>query len=223
MIKPGKKQLRQKEQDAGGLKEPQAGHLAGQKTNPAPDGKAKPAAQRTKLPLSPEEKKRRRSREEVKSFFLRMAVLLLFLWLIFGVCFGIAPVRNGDMFPRISAGDLMLYYRLERNYNSQDVIVYEKDEQSRVGRVIAHGGDTVEITGEGEIKINGSIVMENNVFYDTYPYEGGTVTYPLTLAEDEVFVLGDNRQGAKDSRYYGAIQTDEIKGKVITILRRSDL
>lgn len=173
--------------------------------------------------MSPEEKRRRRSRDEVKSFFLRLAVLLLFLWFIFGVCFGIAPVRNGDMFPRISAGDLMLYYRLERNYNSQDVIVYEKDEQSRVGRVIAHGGDTVEITGEGEIKINDSIVMEINVFYDTYPYEGGTVTYPLTLAEDEVFVLGDNRQGAKDSRYYGAIQTGEIKGKVITILRRSDL
>ena len=119
--------------------------------------------------LSPEERRRRRNKEEIKSFFFRLIILLLFLWLIFGVCFGVAPVRNGDMFPRISAGDLMLYYRLERDYNSQDVIVYEKDGQSRVGRVIAHGGDTVEITGEGEIKINGSIVMENNVFYDTYP------------------------------------------------------
>lgn len=173
--------------------------------------------------LSPEERRRRRNKEEIKSFFFRLIILLLFLWLIFGVCFGVAPVRNGDMFPRISAGDLMLYYRLERDYNSQDVIVYEKDGQSRVGRVIAHGGDTVEITGEGEIKINGSIVMENNIFYDTYPYEGDSVTYPITLAAEEVFVLGDNRQGAKDSRYYGAITSNEIKGKVITILRRSDL
>lgn len=173
--------------------------------------------------LSPEERRRRRNKEEIKSFFFRLIILLLFLWLIFGVCFGVAPVRNGDMFPRISAGDLMLYYRLERDYNSQDVIVYEKDGQSRVGRVIAHGGDTVEITGEGEIKINGSIVMESNIFYDTYPYEGDSVTYPITLAAEEVFVLGDNRQGAKDSRYYGAITSNEIKGKVITILRRSDL
>ena len=173
--------------------------------------------------VSPEERRRRRNKEEIKSFFFRLIILLLFLWLIFGVCFGVAPVRNGDMFPRISAGDLMLYYRLERDYNSQDVIVYEKDGQSRVGRVIAHGGDTVEITGEGEIKINGSVVMENNIFYDTYPYEGDSVTYPITLAAEEVFVLGDNRQGAKDSRYYGAITSNEIKGKVITILRRSDL
>lgn len=176
-----------------------------------------------KPPLSPEEKRRRRNREEIKSFFLRLAVLLLFLWILFGICFGIAPVTNGDMFPRISAGDLMLYYRLERNYNSQDVILYEKDGSRRVGRVIAHGGDTVEITGDGELHINGSIVMENNVYYNTYPYTEGNVTYPLTLAKDEVFVLGDYREGARDSRYYGAIGSDEIKGKVITILRRSDL
>ena len=187
-----------------------AGQSAGQQTPPMRE-------------LSPEERRRRRNKEEIKSFFFRLIILLLFLWLIFGVCFGVAPVRNGDMFPRISAGDLMLYYRLERDYNSQDVIVYEKDGQSRVGRVIAHGGDTVEITGEGEIKINGSIVMESNIFYDTYPYEGDSVTYPITLAAEEVFVLGDNRQGAKDSRYYGAITSNEIKGKVITILRRSDL
>ena len=127
------------------------------------------------------------------------------------------------MFPRISAGDLILYYRLERNYNSQDVILYEKDGTRRVGRVIAHGGDTVEITNDGELRINGSVVMENNVFYDTLPYTEGNVTYPLTLAEDEVFVLGDYREGARDSRYYGTISSDEIKGKVITILRRSDL
>ena len=132
-------------------------------------------------------------------------------------------MTNGDMFPRISAGDLILYYRLERNYNSQDVILYEKDGTRRVGRVIAHGGDTVEITNDGELRINGSVVMENNVFYDTLPYTEGNVTYPLTLAEDEVFVLGDYREGARDSRYYGTISSDEIKGKVITILRRSDL
>lgn len=117
----------------------------------------------------------------------------------------------------------MLYYRLERNYNSQDVILYEKDGSRRVGRVIAHGGDTVEITGDGELHINGSIVMENNVYYNTYPYTEGNVTYPLTLDEDEVFVLGDYREGARDSRYYGTISSDEIRGKVITILRRSDL
>lgn len=49
------------------------------------------------------------------------------------------------------------------------------------------------------------------------------IVYPVTLAEDEVFVLCDYREGAKDSRYFGPVSKSEIKGKVITIVRRSNL
>ena len=47
--------------------------------------------------------------------------------------------------------------------------------------------------------------------------------YPLTLAEDEFFVLCDYREGARDSRYFGPVSEGEIKGKVITVVRRSGL
>ena len=127
------------------------------------------------------------------------------------------------MFPRMSAGDVVLYYRLEKNFNSGDVLVLKKEGKMRVGRVVAHENDSVEITGEGELKINGNVVVENNVFYKTYPYDKKRVRYPLKLKKDEVFVLCDYRQGGKDSRYFGAIRKSEIKGKVITILRRSNL
>ena len=49
------------------------------------------------------------------------------------------------------------------------------------------------------------------------------VNYPLSLKKDEVFLLCDYREGGRDSRYFGAVSKKEIKGKVITILRRSDL
>lgn len=159
---------------------------------------------------------------EIKAFFFRLVILLIFLWLLFGVFFGITPMRGGDMFPRISAGDLLLYYRLERNYNSGDVLVFKKEGKISTGRVVAHGGDSVEITGDGELKVNGSIVIESNVFYKTYPY-GKKVKYPQKLKNGEVFLLCDYREGGKDSRYFGAISKKEIKGKVITVLRRSDL
>lgn len=160
---------------------------------------------------------------EIKAFFIRFAILLLFLWLLFGVFFGITPMHGDDMFPRISSGDVLFYYRLEKNYNSGDVLVFKKEGRTRTGRVVAHGGDSVEITGEGELKVNGSIVVENNVFYKTYPYGKKRVTYPLSLKKDEVFLLCDYREGGKDSRYFGAVSQKEIKGKVITILRRSNL
>lgn len=160
---------------------------------------------------------------EIKAFFIRFIILIIFLWLLFGVFFGIASVRGDDMFPRMSAGDVVLYYRLEKNFNSGDVLVLKKEGKMRVGRVVAHENDSVEITGEGELKINGNVVVENNVFYKTYPYDKKRVRYPLKLKKDEVFVLCDYREGGKDSRYFGAVRKSEIKGKVITILRRSNL
>lgn len=160
---------------------------------------------------------------EIKAFFIRLVILLIFLWLLFGVFFGITPMRGNDMFPRISAGDLLLYYRLEKNFNSGDVLVFRKQGKISTGRVVAHGGDSVEITGDGELKVNGSIVIETNVFYKTYPYDKKKVNYPLSLKKDEVFLLCDYREEGRDSRYFGAVSKKEIKGKVITILRRSDL
>lgn len=160
---------------------------------------------------------------EIKAFFIRFIILIIFLWLLFGVFFGIASVRGDDMFPRMSAGDVVLYYRLEKKFNSGDVLVLKKEGKMRVGRVVAHENDSVEITGEGELKINGNVVVENNVFYKTYPYDKKRVRYPLKLKKDEVFVLCDYREGGKDSRYFGAVRKSEIKGKVITILRRSNL
>lgn len=160
---------------------------------------------------------------EIKAFFIRFAILIIFLWLLFGVFFGITPMHGDDMFPRISSGDLLFYYRLDKKYNSTDVLVFKKEGRIRTGRVVAHGGDSVEITGGGELKVNGSIVVENNVFYKTYPYGKKRVKYPLVLKKDEVFLLCDYREGGKDSRYFGAVSQKEIKGKVITILRRSNL
>lgn len=163
-----------------------------------------------------------RNQEEVKSFFLRLCILLIFLWIVFGKLFGILPMHNADMSPRISAGDLMLFFRLENRIHNDDVVVLKKDGTTYTGRIVARGGDTVEITEDSELKVNGSIVIENDIYYKTPKYED-YVSYPMTLAEDEYFVLCDYREGAKDSRYFGAVRDREILGKVITVIRRSGI
>lgn len=163
-----------------------------------------------------------RNQEEVKSFFLRLCILLIFLWIVFGKLFGILPMHNADMSPRISAGDLMLFFRLENRIHNDDVVVLKKDGTTYTGRIVARGGDAVEITEDSELKVNGSIVIENDIYYKTPKYED-YVSYPLTLEEDEYFVLCDYREGAKDSRYFGAVRDREILGKVITVIRRSGI
>ena len=99
---------------------------------------------------------------EIHLFLIRLAFLLVFLWVLFGLLFGITTMKNNDMSPRISAGDLLFYYRLEKP-KSGDVVVLQKAGEKYVGRVIAAGGDTVEITEDEKVKINGSkIAQEQN-------------------------------------------------------------
>lgn len=168
---------------------------------------------------------RRRSlanQEEVVSFFTRLVFLMVLLWILFDWVFGLTAMQNDDMLPRISAGDLLLYYRMENTWRADDVIVFEKEERQYVGRIVAVGGDTVEVTEDAQLVINGSYVAESNIYYSTPRYESG-VTYPVKLEENQVFVLCDYREGARDSRYFGPVEESEIKGKVITIIRRSEL
>ena len=163
-----------------------------------------------------------KEKREIILFFTRLLMLVILLVILFGVIFGVATEKNQDMSPQICAGDLMLYYRLERAFSDRDVVVFRRDGTLYTGRIVAKEKDKVEITKKNELKINGSIVNENGIYYKTPAYLDG-IDYPVTLKKDQYFVLCDFREGAKDSRYFGAISKKEIKGRVITVLRRADL
>ena len=160
--------------------------------------------------------------DDIKSFFTRLVVMIVMIYIMFFVIFGLQPMSNDDMKPRISAGDLMLFYRLETRINSSDVVVFRKDGKTYTGRVVAKGGDKVEVTDDSSLKINDSTMIESDIFYSTPKYED-YIQYPVTLQQDEYFILCDYRNGAKDSRYFGPVKENEIMGKVITIIRRSNL
>ena len=161
-------------------------------------------------------------------FLLRLLIFLVVLWVLFFQIIGIVINPTEDMYPRIDAGDMVLYYRLDRDVSAQDVIVIEKatpdnpEPQIMVLRVVAVAGDTVEISDGERLIINGNTMIENNIFYNTPRYEG-FVDYPLTLKEGECFVLADSRDGGSASRYFGPVEKSEILGTVITIARRNKL
>lgn len=158
----------------------------------------------------------------LRNFLVRLFLLITVIGILFGVVFGLTPMANADMQPAVCAGDLMLYYRLDKNLNNDDVVVFQKEGIQYTGRIVAVPGDVVEITDESELMVNKNTVMEDNIFYTTPAYDS-EVEYPLALKEDQYFILCDNREGAKDSRSFGVVDTSEIKGKVITIVRRSGI
>ena len=158
----------------------------------------------------------------VQLFLLNALIAVLAIWLMFGYIFGITSAPTGDMYPRIDSGDLLLYYRLDRDFKAQDVVVLRKNNTEYIGRIVAVSGDVVNITDDEHLVINGNTMIENNIFEPTPRYEVFT-KYPLKLKENTYFILTDKRNGGEDSRYYGAVSEDEILGTVITVTRRTNL
>ena len=165
---------------------------------------------------------RKRLIAEIRAFLVKAAIMAVTLWVIFGVVFGVVPMKDQSMMPKLAAGDLLLYYRLDRTPGDREVVVFEKEGKTHVGRVVARGGDTVEIREDALLQINGNAIVENEIYYSTEPYEEG-IKYPVTLTGEEVFILCDYREGTKDSRYFGPVTKKELKGTVITAIRRSGI
>ena len=173
-------------------------------------------------------KRHKRRMRALRTFLFRTTALLLVLYVLFFHIVGITTMPGRDMYPRLDAGDLLLYYRLERNPKAQDIVVIEKvadsgeKAQRFVCRVVAAPGDTVEVSADKGLCVNGNTLIENNIFYPTDAYEN-RMEYPVRLGDGEYFVMADRRNGGMDSRYFGTVKAEEIKGVVITILRRNNL
>lgn len=125
--------------------------------------------------------------------------------------FIITPVRvDGDsMKNTLKNGDILLLYKLG-SINRLDIIVLdeEKDNEKIIKRVIGLPGETVAIK-KGKIYINDKVIDDEYAYGETSDYD------KVTLADDEYFILGDNRLISKDSRYFGPIKKSEIKGKIV--------
>lgn len=156
---------------------------------------------------------------DIVKFIRNIAAIVVVCLILFFVIFGAHTAMDNSMHPRISAGDLVIYNRLDNTIIAPNVVVYKAGGKTRIGRVIAKEGDSVEIKND-ELYVNGFMQNEANIYYITPALE--TITYPVTLGEDEYFLLSDARGNAKDSRTFGVIGKDQIKGNVIFVFRRDD-
>lgn len=166
----------------------------------------------------------RRNRLAVREGYISLLGRVVFIaaaaWLLFSQVFLLMQARGTDMFPAVKDGDLLIGYRLQKNYEQENVVVYKRDGKSYVGRVVAKSGDYVDITEEGSLIVNGT-VKSGEILYPTYEREG--VNYPYVVPESMVFILADYRTQAQDSRDFGAVELKDVQAKVITILRRRSL
>ncbi|MDR3292984.1 MAG: signal peptidase I [Clostridiales bacterium] len=104
-----------------------------------------------------------------------------------------------------------------------------------IKRVIGIAGDTVEIRGDGYVYLNGEKLIEayTKTQGSTFSFEWlgdtnikiGTIYEPIIyiVPENEVFVLGDNREVSLDGRRFGTVSLDKVYGKTLFVIRGSKI
>lgn len=149
--------------------------------------------------------------------------LALIAVIVIGVNFFSQRIRvTGDsMIPNFKDGEIGLVNKVsfsDKEITWGDVIVFMRpatmSEPSKelIKRVIGLPGDKIEIRDDGIVYLNGSALSEPYVKQEPLIGTGSWV-----IGKDEIFVMGDNRNGSQDSRHWGPLKVDAIIGKVTVI------
>jgi len=186
-----------------------------QRTQPASTAIEKPAKPQTNPAL-------RSALKDILDLLVKIAVFALTAFALSTFLFGVFKYQEPSMDPSIKDGDLVFFFRYNKSgYLPREAIVLDFEGKRQVRRVIATAGDIVDITEEG-LTVNGAQQQEIGITQITERYREG-VEFPLTVPEEHVFVLGDAREGATDSRIYGCVKISDTYGKVMAIFRRRSI
>lgn len=151
-----------------------------------------------------------------------LVVLFLVVMLVVGVVvieqcgFTLVDVSGNSMFPTLHDGEIVALHQNYDNISRGDIVSFlDLDTGSYFcKRVIALSGDSVEINADsGTVSVNGNILIEDYINSGAVYQENISLTVP----ENNLFLMGDNRNHSKDSRNFGCINECNVKGKIIKI------
>ncbi|NLJ95603.1 MAG: signal peptidase I [Clostridiales bacterium] len=178
--------------------------------------------------------------KDLGSWFIVLVVALLLAAFVNSQIFAMATVKEISMQNTLFADQVLVVNRLSyRNkipqkgdiiifYQSREIDSFFKEfgrsissilpfmgpdeEESRdrlVKRVIATPGDEIDIR-DGKVYVNGEQLNEPYVKGIT---PEGIIKLPLIVEENQLFVMGDNREHSRDSRHFGCIDVSHVEGK----------
>ena len=177
--------------------------------------------------------KKKQNRDDVKltwqqrivSDFRDLIHVLAIFMLLYILLFRVVVVVGPSMYNTLVDGDRLVLISnvLYRNPKQGDVIVASKDDfrdgECIIKRIIATEGQVVDIDfDEGYVYVDGVRLQEDYTYTKTLREEG--MSFPLTVPEGCVFVMGDNRDASMDSRnpQIGFVDKREILGKAVFLM-----
>ena len=153
--------------------------------------------------------RRRRRREpgiirEILGWIFYIIVILVLTYVIITYVGQRTSVSGSSMETTLSDGDQLLVDKLSYRFQDPkrfDIIVfpYQYEENTYyIKRIIGLPGETVQVK-DGYVYINGE-TLESDINGKEVMQSAGIAAEPITLGDDEYFVLGDNRNNSSDSR-----------------------
>ncbi len=167
----------------------------------------------------------RAATEEPVSFGRWLAELVVMVVLAFVLAGAIRTwivqpyvVPTGSMIPTIELQDRVIankfIYRFAEPARG-DIVVLDDPTGSvdtLIKRVIAVGGETVDLV-DGNVVVDGVILDEP--YTHGLPSEPMVLDMPYTVPEGSVWLMGDYRTNSADSRVFGAVPLDQIRGRAV--------
>ncbi len=167
------------------------------------------------------------AKEEKSSLLNEVIQLVTYILVIFVITFLIlhfvgqrTEVSGSSMEDTLSDGDNLIVEKLSYRFRDPerfDIIIfpykYSSEPTYYIKRIIGLPGETIYIDEEGSIFIDGELLEENYGLATIL--NPGRAAQPITLGEDEYFVMGDNRNGSEDSRFddVANIKREDIVGR----------
>lgn len=158
----------------------------------------------------------------MKKYFIKrktpftITIIILVTWYISSNLVQFALIQGDSMLPTYHNMQLVLVDKQSNEFHYNDVIVFtnEKLNATLIKRIIAIPGDTIQII-DGIVYVNN--IPSPFLTQDRLISYSGIASSPLHLSSDEYFVLGDNYEKSKDSRYpeIGCIKSDVILGRIL--------
>ncbi len=152
----------------------------------------------------------------ILGWIIYLVIIVLLTYLIVTFVGQRTRVSGSSMETTLSDGDNLIVDKISyrfRDPKRYDIIVFPfqyEDDTYYIKRIIGMPGETVQVK-DGYVYINGER-LDSDIYGNELMEDPGIAEEPITLGEDEYFVLGDNRNHSSDSR-------DPSVG----ILKRSDL